>query len=350
MIAHYFFTRFMLAAGMYFSLLLALFLSCNMILKLPLITHPGILPHLMILLFPVMTLFALPLATSLAVQVTIAEHKQRDELVLLAFLSRAMASLRIAGLFFSVLMMVVYALCSFYLAPRGYVLSKQLLFSLAKDQLLHVEPKKFHSPAPMLSFYVHEKETHPDTGIIFKKIMLLVSPSKTERLFFMAERGFFQDNQLVLIDGYSIAYKGNAAHTVFFQKTALYLDAYIQQSNEKKIFFSSRFLTMPELCQALQTKKSDVFFEFHKRIAQTLWQLVLIFLAFAYALSRPAGSFLHTLVACGTMFLATYLLIMLAQAYQHVVVLCLLLLYFPLLLAMVASLWVIFSRRYSLCS
>lgn len=349
MIAHYFFKRFALTTGMYFSLLLALFLSCNVMLKIPLISHAGILPHLIILLFPVMALFALPLATSLAVHVTVVEHKERDELVLLAFLHNAMRALRRTVFSFSISMTLVYALFSFYLAPQGYVLSKQLLFSLAKDQLLHVEPKKFHSPAPMLSFYVHGKEITENQMPVFKNLILIISLSKGEQLFFAAKSGFFKDDQLVLLDGHTIIYKKEEAHTAFFKKTALHLDAYMQQAQDKKVLFPSRFLTLSELYKQ-SGGKPEIRFEFYKRIAQTLWQLVLIFLAFAYALVRKDGSFLHTLIACGTMFLTTYLLIMLAQAYQHIFVLSLLLLYFPLALAMIVSLWVIFSRRYSSCS
>jgi len=321
-----------------------------MILKMPLVTHSGMLPHLMLLLLPVMTLFALPLATSLAVHVVMVEHKQRDELVVLAFLAKAMRAAKKAILLFGILITILYALCSFYLAPRGYVLSKQLFLSLARDQLVHVEPLKFHTPAPMLSFYVQAKEINPATSLpIFKKLILTVWPSKVERLFFAANTGYFDKECLVLCDGYAITFKGRDVHTVSFKQMAIQLDAYLQPLHDKSMFFSCKFLTLAELYNAYGLK-ADIRFEFHKRIAQTLWQLMLILLAFAYALVRKNSSFLHTIVACGSLFLATYFLIMLAQAYQHIVVVSLLLLYFPLSLAAGIIFWAIFGRRSLLCS
>ena len=348
MIIAYFITCFTATAGIYFGVLLALFLSCNIVLKLPLITHAGILPLLALLLLPVMALFALPLATSMAVQSTIGEHRARDELVMIAFLKPALRSLRLSVLCFGLLSVGLYAFFAFYLAPQGYVLSKKLFFNAAKDQLLHVEPRVFHSPVPLLSFYVDQKQPSKQYGTIFKRLILIVRGKQQEQLFFAAECGFFDDRRLVLITGHMVSYKNKEAHTAFFKKTALHLDAYLQPSAEKKVLTQGRFLTIQQLFHAAGTQQ-DLSFELHKRIAQTLWQLVLVLLASVFAFYQRGSSLLRTLLSCGSAFLSTYLLIMLAQTYQDHALLSLMILYVPLVLALAASIMLLINARSVIC-
>ncbi len=344
MIISYFLIRFVQAASIYFTVLLGLFLSCNIVIKMPIIHHAGILPVLIMLLLPVMTLFALPLASSMAVLVTVAEHKERDELVIISFLPKAMQALRYSVVLFALLCTLLYAIFAFYLAPQGYVLSKRLFFNVAKDQFLQVEPGIFHNTVPMVSFYVHTKKITENRQTLFGKLMLVLRQKNKEQLFIAADRGFFDERQLVLHDGHIISYKNEQVHTAFFKRTIIQLDAYISSPQEKTLVMQSRFLTLNMLWLAASHDQS-VAFELHKRIVQTGWQFVLILLALAYALMRKKSSLLYCVLICGMTFLVTYLMISLAQGYAQHRLLCLALLYVPLIAAFFCSVSIIFNRR-----
>ncbi len=344
MITSYFLIHFLQTASIYFTVLLGLFLSCNIVIKMPIIHHAGILPALIMLLLPVMTLFALPLASSMAVYITVAEHKDRDELVVISFLAKGMQSLRYSVVLYGFLCSILYAIFAFYLAPQGYVLSKRLFLNVAKEQFLHVEPGVFHTTIPTVSFYVQKKKLTADNQTLFEKLILVLRKKNTEQLFITANSGFFDDRQLVLHDGHLISYKNGPVHTAFFKKTAIQLDAYISPPKEKSLVMQTRFLTVNTLWRHAAYDQ-EMFFELHKRIAQTGWQFILILLAFAYVLIRKKSSLLSCVLMCGMTFLATYLIISLAQSYVHQSSLCLGLLYGPLLAAFMVSVVIIFKRR-----
>ena len=344
MIISYFIIHFLQTASIYFTVLLGLFLSCNIVIKMPIIHHAGILPVLIMLLLPVMTLFALPLASSMAVYITVAEHKERDELVIISFLSKAMQALRYSVVLYAFLCSVVYAIFAFYLAPQGYVLSKRLFFNVAKDQFLQVEPGVFHSTIPAVSFYVQAKKLTADKQTLFEKLILVLRKKNSEQLFIAADSGFFDERQLVLHNGHIVSYKNEQVHTAFFKKTAIQIDAYIAPPQEKKLVMQSRFLTV-NMLWAHTSDDYEMSFELHKRIVQTGWQFVLILLAFAYALIRKKSSLLSCVLMCGMTFLASYLMISLAQGYTQHGLLCLGLLYGPLVVAFISSVIIILKRR-----
>ena len=326
MVARYFFTRFLQTMGLNYVVLLGLFLSCNIVVKLPLIAHPTILPVLATFLLPVMTIFALPLASSMAVFSVVAAHRDRDELVIISFLPRAMRALRCSVVLFGLLTAFCYALFALYLAPRGYALSKRLFFSVAKDQFLQVEPGVFHSTLPTMSFYVHSKKPVASGQTIFEKLVLVLRKKNKEQLLIAADSGFFDDQQLMLSNGYLISRRDNRLHTAFFKETMLQLDAYLAPAQEKKIFLQSRFLTGSDLYRA-RAESAEVAFELHKRLAQIYWHLVLVLLAFSYAMIMRRRALLQCIAYCGLSFLGSYVVISLAQSYLCQPPLCLLLLY-----------------------
>ena len=89
MLVAYFLRRFFFQATIYFAILTALFLACNVVAKLPVIYDFWVIPVLLWFMMPVVALFALPLAASMALLSVIAAHKVHDELLVTVFLPRA---------------------------------------------------------------------------------------------------------------------------------------------------------------------------------------------------------------------------------------------------------------------
>jgi lipopolysaccharide export LptBFGC system permease protein LptF len=310
---------------------------------MPIVHHVGIVPILIMLLLPVMTLFALPLACSMAVHTVFATHKERDELVVFSFLPRAKQAVRVSVGVFALLAAVLYASFVFYLAPAGYVLSKRLFFNAAKDQFLHVKPGVFHAIIPTLSFYVQKKRATAEHETYFEQLMLAVRKKNNEQFFITASQGFFDEQSLVLEHGYIFSFKGLQLHSAFFKKTVFHLDSYLIPAQDSKIFIQNRFLTVAQLWDSA-IKNNDARFELHKRLAQTCWQFVLVLLAFSYAILRRKSTLLICVLMSGVSFLATYLIMSLAQGYVQHPALALAFLYAPLLIGFGFSMNVIFNR------
>lgn len=334
MLITYFLRRFMQQASIYFAVLVALFLSCNLVTKLPVVYTFSTIPVLIWLLLPVMALFALPLAASMAVFSVVASHKIYDELLMLDFLPPARRALRRAGLLFALGTGLIYAILALCIAPNSYLASKKVLITAVKDQLVQLEPGIFHQPLPMVSFFVQEK--HYDQVLhstVFTNLMLVITQRSGEWLLFTAHQGFFYQGSLALCRGRLVALQGKQVHAAAFQRTYVNLESYVGPGEQVKGLSGAKFQTISGLL-GIYSSNHEAYFELHKRFAQTLWHIILVLLALVLAYLLQQSSLLASICWCGSIFLFSYIMVALGQTLQHVPILALALLYGPAVAAM----------------
>ena len=336
MLVAYFLRRFFFQATIYLAILTALFLACNVVTKLPVIYDFWVIPVLLWFMMPVVALFALPLAASMALFSVIAAHKIHDELLVTVFLPRARRSLVAAGLVFALVTALGYGFVSFIAAPRGYALGKKLLINAARDHLVHLPPNIFHSPLPMVSFFVRDKQLSSDGNVLFNHLMLVISTKQGERMLFTASRGSFVQRQLQLEQGRVVMLKGTQVHSAAFEKTQVDVDALFAKEDPLKGLNQAKLFNVQTLL-AVYANNNEAFVELHKRIAQSLWQLLLCALALFMALITTGSSLLSSVGVSGILFLISYVLVAAAQAFVGQPIYALLLLYVPLLGALLLA-------------
>ena len=330
MLITYFLRRFLFQATIYFIILTALFLACNVVTKLPVIYDFWVIPLLLWFMMPVVALFALPLASSMALLSVIGAHKIHDELLVTVFLPRARRSLVAAGLLFALVTALGYGFLSFVAAPRGYALGKKLLINAARDHLIHLPPNVFHSPLPMVSFFVRDKQMSSEGNVLFNHLMLVISPKQGERMLFTAARGSFVKRQLLLEQGRVVMLKGGQVHSAAFEKTHVEVDALFAKEDPLKGLNQAKLFNIQTLVAAYAHNR-EAFLELHKRMVQSLWQLLLCMLALFIALITLGSSLLTSVGLSGLLFLISYVLVAAAQAFVGQPSYALVLLYVPLI-------------------
>lgn len=345
MLVYYFLRCFFYQGIIFFSILTAIFASCNLFLRLPLINSASTIPLLMVAMLPLMALFALPLAASFAVYTTIAQHASGSELLMLSFLKSAQRSLLKAVGIFALCCGFVYTLLVFQYAPQSYHVGKRLLLKVAQEHLFTLEPNKFHSPFSTFTFFFKKKESFEKDKPIFSTLLLVFTPSKKQedRYFFTAQQGFFEDNTFILLNGALYTFKSGHIHVAHFEHTEIDFNQFINNDNGVLQGSGLKFLTLHRL---LDIRKTDpqAFVEINKRIAQSLWQCAQPLLALFLGSVLLYESMLASVLLCGSLYLLSYVLIALAQTCHHNIPLTLMLFYLPILLILLSA-WILYKRK-----
>ena len=345
MLVYYFLRCFFYHGIIFFSVLTAIFASCNLFLRLPLINSAATIPLLVLAMLPLMALFALPLASSFALYTTISQHATSSELLMLSFLKPAQRSLHKAVTIFALCCGFMYTLLVFQYAPQSYHVGKKILLKVAQEHLFTLEPNKFHNPFSAFTFFFKKKGPSENNTMIFSTLLLVFAPPKKqdEHYFFTAQQGFFLDNKFVLHDGALYTFRSGRFHVATFQQTEIDFNQFI--NNEKNVQQGSglKFLTFRHLLANWATDR-DLFIEFNKRIAQTLWQCAQPLLALFLGSLMLYESMLASIFLCGSLYLLSYVLIALAQTFHHNVPLTLALFYLPIILLLLVA-WIFYRRK-----
>lgn len=348
MLVYYFLRCFFYQGAIFFSILTAIFASCNLFLRLPLISSATTVPLLMVTMLPLMALFALPLASSFAVYTTISVHTISSELLMLSLLKPARQALHKAIVIFSIICCFLYALLVFQYAPESYHVGKKLLFKVAQEHLMGLEPNKFHAPFPAFTFFFKEKisDDSKESSQIFSTLLLVFSPSKKqdERYLFTAKMGQFCKNKFILHDGALYTVKDGRVHVAVFAQTEIDFNQFMPQDKDTVQASQLKFLTLSRLI-ALCGIDSDAFIEINKRIAQILWQSIQPLLAFFLGSTIQYGSMLASIFLCGSLYLASYVLIALAQSFHHNIPLTLALFYLPIIGLFLCA-WLFYKKKH----
>ncbi len=346
MLISYFLRSFIYYGCLLLVLLTGIFASCNIFIRLPFIHDATTVPLLMLTMVPLMLLFALPLASSLAVAITMVQHKAHDQLLFFSFLKNARMALSKAVVLFSLISCCLYVIIVFQLAPQSYHKGKSLLLKAAQEHLLTLEPNKFHTPFSSFTFFFKQKEAQrKKRGTLFTSLFLVYVPKKNnaERYFFTAQKGFFDNNKLSLINGSIYTVKDRHFHTATFRQTDIDLNTFMDTEHEGKQLSGLKFFTWKRLIRLIR-KEPDAYIELHKRIAQTGWQFAMPLLAYWWVTMLNYKSLLAATMICGWWYLASYVLVALAQAYFSQSMIALALFYIPIIVSLLLSLC-LFRRR-----
>lgn len=317
-------------------------MASQCVIKLPLIHSLKVLPLFMWTMLPLMVLFSLPLASSMAVHNVISTHWLHDELVLARYLPSLYSAIRRAVVIFACLCSATYALFVFYLAPSSYLIGKQLLIHVAQEQFLQLDAHKFHTPYHGITFFFKEKTRLNDIPI-FHSLLLVFATKHDEYYFFTASRGMFSNNTLVLYDGTLSSVLRGAMHTASFDETSIDVLKLISKDQEQAQRVSSKFLSLNQLLVS-QSQERTIWAELHKRLAQTVWQLLLPIMLFCIAWGLRKTSLITTIVWSGGLYLLSYVAVIFGQSQSSSTMIALMILY-GTPLCVVCGVWYHFLRR-----
>jgi lipopolysaccharide export LptBFGC system permease protein LptF len=288
-------------------------------MRLPFIYKLSLIPSFIWYGLPLIMIYSLPLAATTALYTTIQQHHAYDQLLITAYLRAAKNALYRAFFLFGACLTVCFGLLVFDWAPQSYKTSKALLLKAAKDHFLQLQPHKFHTPFPTVTFYYRAKQpataNQAEQESIFHNILLIITPKGEGRYFFTAQKGYFTQHALVLEHGQLSTLKEMQCHQVNFEKTYLNIDHIIDAANTHKNTELSKFMGLRQLFRAAGLSHDLCAGEIHKRIAQIVWFMALLVIAVYLAFIAKGYGLVVCLLGCGVPYLISYFLLNLAQVF-----------------------------------
>lgn len=345
MIGSYFFRRLLTQSALFLSILTGIFVSCNLFIRFPFIYTASVVPMLVIAMLPLMIHFALPIATSFAVYTTIIQHRIHNELLFCTFVRKAQRSLCKAIGFFIIIVSFFYAVLVFQFAPKSYQIGKRLLLNVACDQIRSLEPNKFHALFPSCTIFFKEKHEDNTNNPIFSTILLIFDTHKQPQIhcFFTAQQGFFNDNKFMLRNGALHTIKNGQFHKAAFKDAEININTFINDNAGLEQLSQVKFLPFKSLL-ASAAKDSAAFVELNKRFSQILWQCVQPIILFFLGCIINYFSLLLGILACGLLYLCSYIFLTIAHLYAHAPCLMLIFFYVPIIVFLIIG-WYFYRKR-----
>jgi lipopolysaccharide export LptBFGC system permease protein LptF len=337
MLFSYFLKRFFTVFFLAFSGLTILFALANFYIRLP---TTGTLQTLSIVfwnMLPLTSFFAIPLSSCFATHATIVSFFYHHEIEFLYFLSAARWALYKATLFFSLSLCIFYVPLVFNWGPHSYASSKQLLFTLARKELYQLTPQTMHTVLPGFSFFFKKKYYALNKEPIFGTL-LLVLKKKEEYYLFTAQKGFIQKNKLILKQG--SMYNNSSKHHYYaiFDDLKINLDNFFYSYKNKDYQQPIKFFEWDKLLW-LKGQDKKVYAEFHKRVVQVIWQMIIPFLGlFGAFIFQRRNNLIGSFLFSGLLFLIMYIFLTLGQLWIQNTFVTLVLFYIPPILSVIIGL------------
>jgi len=257
-------------------------------------------------MLPFVCIFAIPIASCLAIGTTVGNIFAKDELLLFRFFPQARKKLQIAVWSFAVVLAVIFIPLLFQWAPQGYWQGKRFLLKAMHLQIEGLPPKQFHSIASRGTIFFRDKDQTAKGNTKFTNILLMMRQKNKKQYLVVATFGVLHQGFLELFDGTIYTNETQSHYIATFQSLEIdfermFLDA------ENNALKPVRFATFRELVKA-KDKRDDSWKELHKRLAQILWQLLLPFLVFLSMMlwSRNRSNLLLSVLVSGGLFLGSY--------------------------------------------
>ncbi len=309
MLISYFLRHFFIKLFFCSVLLTSVLIACNLCTKLALIQSLFLALQFMLAFVPVAALFVLPLATTLAVHGTIVLHRKNNQLLLLASLKPAWLALIKATALFSLVVGMVYGYCAFYYAPRSYLAAKKLLVHAAQQYLYALQPGIVHKPCSGCVFFCTDKKREGEC-VQFNKLFFVFTQRGQQHLI-TAARGTYDGQLIQLYDG-SVAIIAKAPSPVMrFDRARLPFALLADAGNQADQPCDYKYATLPLLWHKRGTC-TEAFMELHKRIAATLWLLLMPLIALLFAWRSGTLSLLTSMMHCGALYAVCYIVLALA--------------------------------------
>jgi len=312
MLLSYFLKRFYISFALYFAILTFLFAVINIFLRLHLIHSPSIIPLLAWSMLPVVTTFAFPFAATMAVCTQVSNLRQQQECLFIRISKRAQRAILCAVGLFSLSIALLYMPVVFYWAPYSYRQGKIMIANIAYQQISDLTPNKLHTPFPGAALYFKNREfTHKDPRL--EHLFFSYTDKDEKQHIFTARYGLKKDNTFVLQNGAMVVGAFNQNNHVTFESCTLFLDQLIKKQSPS-LYSQTKYLSISQLFANVWLD-SKALLDFHKRIAQQVWQFLLPFFAFYFFffITAHASALVWGILFSGISFFVMYLSFMLAN-------------------------------------
>jgi lipopolysaccharide export LptBFGC system permease protein LptF len=332
MFFYYFLQKFYKKFVLFFVLLSFFFAMSNLFIKLPFIRSFQIVSVIFGTMLPLISFFAIPMASVLAVQITIGNAFIDQEMLFLFYSQKAFEALKKAIFIFSLSVLAFHIPLCFKWAPQSYQSGKELLFNIVKNNIFDLDEKILHTSIPGLMFYFKKKRFDSNNISTFETLFLVFQDKKKETYFFTAQQGRISENALFLYDGFIYNMGSQKYYKSMFKQADIQLENLLQDKISLYDKQQPKFYTWKKLW-LLKNASKKVFQEFHKRLAQILWQFLfpLIAIISIFVFGRSKNNNLNSLIFSGILFFIMYAFISLVNAFITNIStsIFLILLYFP---------------------
>jgi lipopolysaccharide export LptBFGC system permease protein LptF len=329
----YFLKRFYTFFFAFFAILVLVFASGDMVIRLPMLSSFFAITKIFFLMFPLMAQFSVPIASFLAVGLVCGNLHLHEEVVMIQFFSQARKTLQYAVFVFSISIVLLYIPLVFVWVPQSYHKGKDFILNVAKKQFYQLEPNKFYNLVPGFTLFFKNKACE-DTKLVFEKLLLMASEKKgKDRYIINAKRGYLVSDALMLEDGVIQNISMGKHYVGSFAQTHIDLNRFFNIDKDKKNPKHLKFFDYNDL-KTRMFERSDVLVEFFKRIAQILWQCLFPFLALCIMMvfSRKKSNLLIAVACGGLIFLFSYICLNVAQTLYYMQYGAVLLMFVPMML------------------
>jgi len=329
-----------------FLLFLSLiFVSGDLFVRLSLLPTFQAVAWVFFYMLPLMISFAMPIAACLAVQVTIGNLYISDEILFLHYFLSARKVLYAVVFIFSSSLLFLYAPLVFHVVPQSYKKGKQFILNYAKEQFHQMQADKMYNLLPNFTIYFKDKDITDNQKPKFYDLLLSFQEKK-ERYLVTAKEGFLGKNILVLRNGVMQNIGTKKFYTAQFEETQINLKRFW---GEEKVTENKqlKFFTWKKL-KKNKNQEKPILFEYHKRIAQVLWQFLLPFLSLflIFLFGRSKSNLLLNILLTGFLFFIFYFSINIEPFISNYFASIIILYATPILLLLVLLLS--YKRKYNL--
>lgn len=332
MLLLFFLKKFYKSFFIFFVSLVLIFAASDLFVRLPIISSVFAIPRIFILMFLLMAQFAIPLASCLSVQFVLGNLYVEDEVVIFYFFKSAKNILQRAILIFSLSLLTFYVPIIFNWAPKSYKKGKILILDLAKKHFSDLQPGKFHNLSKNFTLFF-EGQDRVDEIIEFYKILLMYKNKNNNHFIINAKIGLLSNDILFLKNGIIQNVDFKKSYSASFKTTQIDLKQFLDLQNPRFKIKDLKFFTLKEL-NLIKKENVFAFIEYHKRVAQIIWQFVFPFLALFLIMlfAKRKSNLLLSVFISGGLFLVSYILLNLVKALSFLGPAVIILFYLPIIL------------------
>ncbi len=314
MLFKYFFQKFFYFFLIYFTVLIAILAASDVFLRLPVISSLSTIPKIFFLMMPLMAQFAIPIASSLAVQIPLGSMYIEEEIISIYYFSKAKKIIYLVTFIFSLIILLFYVPIVTRFAPKSYKSGKQLILNLAKEHFSNLQANRFHTLSSNFTIFFKKQIKNQD-NLEFLKLLLLFKEKNGEQYIVNASKGYLTNEILILNDGFIQNISSNSSYISNFEKTEINLKPFLNYENNNLGVQDLKFFTLKELKKSRDNlklaDKRNCILEIHKRYAQVLWQFLIPFISLFLIMlfAKNKSNLLISLFSSGLIFLLSYILL-----------------------------------------
>ncbi|HBS48167.1 TPA: hypothetical protein DEO28_03725 [Candidatus Dependentiae bacterium] len=295
----------------FFILLMILMLVLSfgdMLVRLTLLPSMDSIPKLILLMIPLISIYAIPISIIFSTFITIGQIYQKNEILLFYYLPKIRRDIRRSLAIFILSITPLYGFLVFDFAPKCYQEGKEFIVRIAKDHIGSLDAGRFHYPSPNFVIFFKNKINNFDgTGATkFYNLFLTFQDDKNQRFIMTAAQGNLKGEVLKLYNGTIQNQNYSNNYLMTFCDTEILVEQLLGQKgkNLKNIQDKhTKFLNWNDI-RTLKDSVKTVNIEFHCRIAKIFWLFILPFLALMIlSIFGTVGSSNLVLGVLGTLFL-----------------------------------------------